>query len=135
MAELSARKVAASEFGKRSVLIVADSAGLRTIMADMCRSLAFRQVDVSKSPAEAVDKLNVVAFDFVLCKWTQPPFPAPAFVQRVRGSTLETVRRTPIVVVGEYSQADLASGEGLTAILHQPFSLNALAQAFETVIV
>ena len=131
----SPRKLAPSEFRKRSVLVVGEEIGFRNIVISMCRSLEFRQVATAKTPAEAIDMMQIVAFDFVVCHWTQPPLDGPRFAACVRSSNFPSIKRVPVILIGDYARSEIPEGEaGMTEILRRPFSTLALAQMFERVI-
>lgn len=133
---LRLRKLAPSEFRNRSVLIVDESPYTRKLLVDMSRALELRQVVTAISPADAIDMLQIVMFDFVICHWTQPPLDGPRFVACLRASENPALKRVPIILVSGDPQAKgVDCGEaGMIEVLSPPFSMQALAQKLESVI-
>jgi len=92
-----------------------------------------RQVTTAMSPADAIDMMRVVTFDFVVCHWTQPPLDGPRFVACVRASESPAIKRVPILLLGDAREVENLEG-GKTECLSPPFSMQALAQKFEDII-
>lgn len=129
-----ATKLAPAEFENRSVLIITEPQN-RPVLVDMCRALSFRQVHWAKSPKDAIGAMRVVTFDFALCKWSSPAHDALRLIACLRASDLPTLKRIPVVLIGEYESADIVGEGGMTEIVPPPpFSIARLAHAFEQVI-
>lgn len=133
LSSLKLRKLSPREFRGRSVLIVDESPYTRKLVIEMCRALETRQVTTALTPADAIDMMQIVTFDFIVCHWTQPPLDGPRFVASVRASQVPAIKRIPILLLADGLEVENIEG-GKTEVLRPPFSIQALAQKFEAII-
>lgn len=104
------------------LLIVDDELLIRKVLRALMLRVGFRDIDEACDGAEAIDLMNMRAYDVVLTDWNMPHVSGLELLKTIRHST--TKRQTAVVLLsGEVSQRRRVEAIdcGADAFVEKPF--------------
>ncbi len=117
------------DFEKFTILIVDDKASFRRTLRNMLRSLGFRKFRDAGNGKEALDRLKMERFDFIICDWKMPVMGGVEFFQAIRED--EGFQDIPfLMITAEVEEATVAQAleAGVDGYILKPFLLDTLQE-------
>lgn len=136
------------DFSRLSVLVVEDSAFMRSIFINVLRALGVERITVAENGEQAIKIMRPVAatqtsmvgvtgIDIVLCDYFMPTVDGAMFLRWLRRSDKSPDRFIPTVMVSAAADMEVlftARDAGVDEFLAKPFSAEKLAQRLVAVI-
>ncbi len=117
------------DFEKFSILIIDDKSSFRRTLRNMLRSLGFRKIRDAGNGKEALDRLRVERFDFIICDWKMPIMNGLEFLQAIRED--EAYQAIPfLMITAEVEESTVAQAleAGVDGYILKPFLLDTLKE-------
>lgn len=111
------------------ILVVDDSATMRTIVVTHLKNLGFTDVDLAEDGDSALEKIKQKQYGLVISDWEMPRMSGEQFLKAVRQHTGYV--RVPIIVVTTAAARGTSWLAGANAFLRKPFTEAALRDAIK----
>lgn len=121
--------IGSTSFNDKKVLVIDDSAVLRTILARNLEQVGFRKSNIIQSGdgEDGLDKLSVDSFDLVITDWYMPNMDGLEFVKQIKEK--DRLKDIPLLMVTSEMDARKeleAFRAGISAYIIKPFTANDL---------
>ena len=119
------------------VLIVDDSAHMRSLIRHMLYQLGIRKMEDASAFHDAIDALSSGTYDMVIVDYTIEPLNGNDFSRYIRWDKDSPCREIPIILMTSHMEADVihaASNAGVHAILGKPFKGDDLTKKVKDII-
>ena len=118
-----------------SVLIVDDSATMRSILRDMLARLGFRSVEEAADGKAALAKVQARNFSLIISDWHMEPMSGIELLREVRRISTPGVNRFVLATTERaWSSQTTAKIDGVDAYLIKPFTIGDLQTKLELVL-
>ena len=117
------------------ILVVADYNTMLRILKNLLKQLGFNNVDQAMDGAEALQKLNASAFDFIISDWNMEPMTGIELLRQVRGN--EKLKHIPFIMITAESKTEnviAAQQAGVSNYIVKTFNAETLKGKIESVI-
>ena len=117
------------------ILVVDDYNTMLRILKNLLKQLGFNNVDQAMDGAEALQKLNASAFDFIISDWNMEPMTGIELLRQVRGN--EKLKHIPFIMITAESKTEnviAAQQAGVSNYIVKPFNAETLKGKIESVI-
>ncbi len=111
------------------VLVVDDMVTMRRIVKNILKQLGFANVDEAENGQEALQKLRVDTYGFVVSDWNMPVMTGIDMLRAIRAD--EKLKTTPVLMVtAEAQQSNLieAVQAGVSNYIVKPFTAETLQE-------
>lgn len=136
------------DFSRLSVLVVEDSAFMRTIFMNVLHALGVQRVTVAEDGEQAIRIMSPVAgskaslagltgIDLILCDYFMPTVDGSMFLRWLRRSERSPDRFLPVIMVSAAADLDViftARDAGVDEFLAKPFSAATVAQRIAAIV-
>ena len=109
------------------ILVVDDYNTMLRILKNLLKQLGFNNVDQAMDGAEALQKLNASAFDFIISDWNMEPMTGIELLRQVRGN--EKLKHIPFIMITAESKTEnviAAQQAGVSNYIVKPFNAETL---------
>jgi two-component system chemotaxis response regulator CheY len=117
------------------ILVVDDTAVMRTMLRRSLSSLGFKNITDCRSAEEALDKLHESSFDLIISDWSMPKMSGLEFFQELQHT--ERLKKVPFLVITANTDRRTvltALKAGIVFYVTKPFTLEALREKVEAVL-
>ena len=117
------------------ILVVDDYNTMLRILKNLLKQLGFNNVDQAMDGAEALQKLNASAFDFIISDWNMEPMTGIELLRQVRGN--EKLKHIPFIMITAESKTEnviAAQQAGVSNYIVKPFNAETLKGKMASVI-
>ena len=111
------------------VLVVDDMVTMRRIVKNILKQLGFANVDEAENGQEALQKLRVDTYGFVVSDWNMPVMTGIDMLRAIRAD--EKLKTTPVLMVtAEAQQSNLVEAvqAGVSNYIVKPFTAETLQE-------
>ncbi|WP_333841888.1 chemotaxis response regulator CheY [Pelomicrobium sp.] len=115
-------------------LVVDDFSTMRRIVKNLLKELGFNNVEEAEDGAEALAKLRVGDFDFVISDWNMPNMDGLALLKEVRADS--RLKDLPVLMVTAEATKDniiTAAQAGASGYVVKPFTAATLGEKLEKI--
>lgn len=117
------------------ILAVDDSPTMRRIIVNSLKKAGYSDVTEACDGKDALAKMKVSSFDFIITDWNMPEMDGMAFVTNIRGSS--DYKEVPVLMVTTRSVKDDivdAIKAGVNSYIVKPFTPDVLKEKIEQVL-
>ncbi len=118
------------------ILVVDDYKTMLRILKNLLKQLGFHNVDTAMDGAEALRKLNLSKFDFIISDWNMEPMTGIELLRQVRAN--EQLKHIPFIMITAESKAEnviAAQQAGVSNYIVKPFNAETLKGKMASVLV
>jgi two-component system chemotaxis response regulator CheY len=108
---------------KMKFLVVDDFSTMRRIVRNLLKELGFVNVDEAEDGVVALQKLNSMAFDFVVTDWNMPNMDGLTLLQTIRATP--TLKHLPVLMITAEAKREniiAAAQSGASGYIVKPFT-------------
>ncbi|WP_280562130.1 MULTISPECIES: chemotaxis response regulator CheY [unclassified Chromohalobacter] len=117
-----------------SILVVDDFPTMRRIVRSLLKELGFNNVDEAEDGQEALNKLRVGGFDFVVSDWNMPNLDGLAMLQEIRQD--DALSELPVLMVTAEAKKEniiAAAQAGANGYVVKPFTAATLEEKLDKI--
>ncbi|MDF1749121.1 MAG: response regulator, partial [Alphaproteobacteria bacterium] len=136
------------DFTRLSVLVIEDSAFMRSIIIAVLRALGVERILVAENGEQGIktmapsgvsksSMIGLTGVDLVLCDYFMPNVDGAMFLRWLRRSDRSPDRFLPVIMISAAADADVlftARDAGMDEFLAKPFSAESMAQRISAVV-
>ena len=124
-------------FDQLKVMVVDDNAAMRGIIRALLNAFGCRQVVEASNGLKALDRLQSMPVDVMICDWKMAPIDGMELVKNIRDPQNSPAPFLPIIMITAYSERskiNQARDSGVTEFLVKPITSEALFKRLQVIV-
>ena len=134
---LLAERKKPKEFRGHNALIVDDAKPMRLLIRSMLFQFGFAQIFEADDGLDALEQLDEISVDVIICDWMMEPMDGLNFVKALRSHSEARIKSLPLLMltaVANENKVKLARDAGITEYLVKPVKTGALSKRLHSML-
>ena len=133
----TAERKKTEEFRGHNALIVDDAKPMRQLIRSMLIQFGFAQIFEADDGLDALEQLDKISVDVIICDWMMEPMDGLNFVKALRSHSEPRVKSLPLLMltaVANENKVKLARDSGITEYLLKPVKTGTLSRRLHSML-